>query len=84
MHRFLSLFSFCTQVSVYDPCRYRDLNYESLLSNFSYEELLKRNTDHNELKTCTLWQFNTTEFGDTITSEVILILLKINEINERF
>ncbi|KAL5233088.1 hypothetical protein ACI65C_000498 [Semiaphis heraclei] len=62
-----------SNVSVYDPCRYRDLNYESLLSNFSYGELLKRNTDHNELKTCTSWQFNTTEFGDTITSEWNLV-----------
>ncbi|XP_015368537.1 PREDICTED: organic cation transporter protein-like isoform X2 [Diuraphis noxia] len=63
-----------SNVSVYDPCRYRDLNYESLLSNSSYlEVLIKSNTDHHELKTCTSWQFNTTEFGDTISSEWNLV-----------
>ncbi|XP_022177335.1 organic cation transporter protein-like isoform X2 [Myzus persicae] len=60
-------------VSVYDPCHYRDLDYERLLGNFSYGELLKKKTDQYELKTCTSWQFNTTEFGDTITSEWNLV-----------
>ncbi|KAL4112310.1 hypothetical protein QTP88_016122 [Uroleucon formosanum] len=62
-----------SNVSVYDPCHYRDFDYESLLSKFSYRELLKSNTDQYELKTCTSWQFNTTEFGDTITSEWNLV-----------
>lgn len=62
-----------SNVSVYNPCEYRDLDYESLLGNYSYEELLKRKTEQHELKTCTSWQFNTTEFGDTITSEWNLV-----------
>lgn len=62
-----------SNVSVYDPCHYRDFDYESLLSKFSYRELLKNKTDQYELKTCTSWQFNTTEFGDTITSEWNLV-----------
>ncbi|XP_001944418.2 organic cation transporter protein isoform X2 [Acyrthosiphon pisum] len=62
-----------SNVSVYDPCHYRDFDYESLLSKFSYTELLKNKTDQYELKTCASWQFNTTEFGDTITSEWNLV-----------
>ncbi|XP_060870820.1 organic cation transporter protein-like isoform X1 [Metopolophium dirhodum] len=62
-----------SNVSVYDPCHYRDFDYESLLGKFSYKELLKNKTDQYELKTCSSWQFNTTEFGDTITSEWNLV-----------
>jgi len=60
---------------VYDPCFYRDINYEHLLDNDSIiEELFHRNTEKDQIKTCTSWQFNTSEFGDTITSEVITII----------
>lgn len=56
---------------MYNPCYYRDVNYESLLEKNSYDELLQRDSDNDHIKTCTSWQFNTSEFGDTITSEVI-------------
>lgn len=63
------------QKPVYDPCFYRDINYEHLLDNDSIiEELFHRNTEKDQIKTCTSWQFNTSEFGDTITSEVITII----------
>lgn len=58
---------------MYDPCYYRDINYESLLEKNSYEDLLKTNTGKDKIKACTSWQYNTSEFGDTITSEVIYI-----------
>lgn len=65
--------SLITNVSVYDPCHYRDINYDSLLANNSYEELLQRKSEQYEIKACSSWQFNTTEFGDTITSEWNLV-----------
>jgi len=64
---------------VYNPCFYRDINYESLLAKESYEELLHRNLDKDHIKACTSWQFNTSEFGETITSEVIFKIIKIYE-----
>ncbi|XP_025407676.1 organic cation transporter protein-like isoform X2 [Sipha flava] len=62
-----------TKTSPYDSCSYRDLNYEILLENNSYEELLKRNTQNDKIKMCNSWQFNTSEFGDTIISEWNLV-----------
>lgn len=55
---------------MYNPCYYRDINYNGLLDEDSYEELLHRDTSNDQIKACTSWQFNTSEFGDTITSEV--------------
>lgn len=60
---------------MYNPCYYRDINYENLLEKESYEELLHRNTEKDKIEVCTSWQFNTSEFGDTIISEVIFILI---------
>lgn len=60
------------QTPEYNPCYYRDINYESLLQKYSFQDLIHRNADKDEIKACTSWQFNTTEFGDTITSEVII------------
>lgn len=54
---------------MYDPCHYREINYDSLLDE-SYSELIKMNTSDDQIKTCTSWQYNTSEFGDTIISEV--------------
>lgn len=58
---------------MYDPCYYRDIDYENLLEKNSYEDLLRANTSRDEIKACAAWQYNTSEFGDTITSEVIYI-----------
>lgn len=61
------------KTSVYNPCYYRDINYNGLLDKDSYEELLHRDTSDDQIKTCTSWQFNTSEFGDTIISEWNLV-----------
>ncbi|XP_025194418.1 organic cation transporter protein-like isoform X1 [Melanaphis sacchari] len=65
--------SLTTNVSVYDPCHYRDINYGSLPSNYTFKELLQIKPEQYEMKACSSWQFNTTEFGDTITSEWNLV-----------
>ncbi|VVC43030.1 Hypothetical protein CINCED_3A022033 [Cinara cedri] len=62
-----------TKTPVYNPCYYRDLNYESLLEKNNYKDLLQTYTDKDKIKACTSWQFNTSEFGDTITSEWNLV-----------
>ncbi|XP_050437931.1 organic cation transporter protein-like isoform X2 [Adelges cooleyi] len=58
---------------VYDPCYYRDIDYEGLLDNHTFESVLPRDSDKDVIKKCSSWQFNTSEFGDTITSEWNLV-----------
>ncbi|XP_050532537.1 organic cation transporter protein-like isoform X1 [Daktulosphaira vitifoliae] len=63
---------------IYDPCVYRDINYEGLLENTTFEELLHRDVKKDVIKTCSSWQFSKSEFGDTIQSEWDLVCERKN------